>query len=86
MTVTFMRTPFKITELQPFTFSVEGKTYSYAGVTRLALKRNLDANIEESVVRTPDGKKVWLTVVGDDAEASALGIDRGWYVAKVAPR
>ena len=71
--------------MQPFTFSVEGATYSYAVVRRLAHRLNIDANIEESVVETSDGKKVWLTVVGDDAEFSGFGIQRGWYVAKVLP-
>jgi len=43
----------------------------------------LAANIEESVVETPDGKKIWLTVVGDEDQTSPRGIERGWYVAEV---
>jgi hypothetical protein len=80
-----MRIQFRLTELQPFAFTVEGNTYAYGGLKRLALKRNLDANIEESVLETPAGKKIWLTVVGDDDQVSAFGIHRGWYVAKVLP-
>jgi hypothetical protein len=43
----------------------------------------LAANIHEYVVETLNGKKVWLTVVGDDDQSSAYGIQRGWYVAQV---
>jgi hypothetical protein len=80
-----MRTPFQLTELQPFSFSVEGRTYTYPVVTRLACKMNLNANIEESIVETSDGTKVWLTVVGDEDQQSPFGILRGWYVATVLP-
>jgi len=50
---------------------------------QFAHKSNMSANIEEYIVETPDRKKVWLTVVGDEGAASAYGIDRGWYVAVV---
>jgi hypothetical protein len=80
-----MRVPFQLKEFQPFSFSVEGNIYSYPGVQRLAHKMNMAANIEESVVGTPDGKKVWLTVVGDEDQTSPYGIQRGWYVAQGLP-
>lgn len=68
------------------TFSVEGRTYSYPDVKQLAVRSNMHANIEESVIETPDGKIVWLTVVGDEeAELSPCGILRGWYVAVALP-
>jgi hypothetical protein len=63
-------------------FSVEGTTNSYARVKRLAHRMNFDTNIEESVVETLDGKKIWLTVAGDEDQISPFGILRGWYVAK----
>lgn len=78
-----MRVPFYLNDLQPFSFSIEGTTYSYATVKRLAHRMNFDANIEESVVETAEGRKVWLTVVGDGDQISALGIPHGWYVAKL---
>ena len=64
-------------------FVVQGVTYSYAKSERLAEKCNFAANIYEYVLETPDGKKVWLTVVGDEDQVSAYGIERGWYVAQV---
>src|ERR1035437_10368096 len=78
-----MRVPFQLTDFQPFSFSVEGTTYAYPETTRLAFKPNLAANIEETEVQTPDGKKIWLTVVGDEAEVLPYGIQRGWYEAQV---
>ncbi|MGA2183358.1 MAG: hypothetical protein ABSH47_10030 [Bryobacteraceae bacterium] len=78
-----MRVPFHLQGLQPLSFSVEGTTYSYETVTRLAHRQNLDANIQESVIETPEGKKVWLTVVGDEDQMSPFGIQHGWYVAKL---
>jgi hypothetical protein len=80
-----MRVPFQLENFQPFSFSVGGVTYAYPETTRLAFKPNLEANIEESVVQTRDGKKIWLTVVGDEDEASPYGIQRGWYVAQALP-
>ena len=78
-----MRVPFHLNDFQPFSFSVGGTPYSYAAVTRLAHKVNFDANIEESVIETPEGKKVWLTVVGDEDQISPSGIQHGWYVAEL---
>ena len=78
-----MRVPFQLKNFEPFYFSVDGVTYTYPNVTRLAEKRNLPANILEYVVETPDGKKVWLTVVGDEDQTSAYGIEHGWYVAQL---
>jgi hypothetical protein len=80
-----VRVPFDLKDFEPFTFSVEGCTYRYSDVSRLAEKRNIAANIDEAVIQTPDGKKVWLTVVGDEDQTSAYGIQRGWYVAQVLP-
>jgi hypothetical protein len=77
-----MRVPFHLQDHQPFLFSVEGTTHSYETVTRLAHRMNFDADIEESVVETPEGKKVWLTVVGD-GQSTGMGIQNGWYVAKL---
>ena len=78
-----MRVPFTLEQFQRFSFSVEGITYAYPNVRRLAEKHNLAANIEESIVETPDGKQVWLTVVGDEDQVSPYGIERGWYVAQI---
>ena len=78
-----MRVSFDLKNFEPFHFSVEGVTYSYPNVKRLAEKRNMAANIYEYVVETPDGKKVWLTVVGDTDQLSATGIQRGWYVGQI---
>jgi hypothetical protein len=78
-----MRVPFELQNFQPFSFSVEGTTYTYPNVRRLAEKLNLVSNISESVVETPDGKKVWLTLVGAEDQAPPNGIQRGWYVAQV---
>jgi hydrogenase maturation factor len=78
-----MRVPFQLKNFEPFCFSVEGVTYTYPNVRRLAERRNLAANIHEYVVETPNGKKVWLTVVGDEDQTSAYGIQHGWYVAQV---
>ena len=81
-----IRVPFTLKQSQPFSFSVSGITYAYPNVRRLAERHNLAANIEESVVETPDGKQVWLTVVGDDDQVSPYGIRHGWYVAQVLSR
>jgi len=78
-----MRVPFQLTGSQPFSFLVDGKPYSYADSTRLAFKPNLAANIEETVIQTPDGRKVWLTVVSADEESGPYGIERGWYTVQV---
>src|SRR5262249_14378326 len=78
-----MRIQFQLKGFEPMSFSVQGKTYSYAEVNRLGARMNVEANMEESIVQTPDGKKVWLTVVGDDEESNPYGIMRGWYVATV---
>ena len=78
-----MGVSFQLKNFEPFYFSVEGVTYTYPNVRRLAEKKNLGANIHEYVVETPDGKKVWLTVVGDEGQTSAYGIQRGWYVTQV---
>jgi hypothetical protein len=77
-----MRVPFQLKDFQPMSFSVAGKTYVYTEGKRLAVKPNLAANIEESVLEMPDGKIVWLTVVGHDDESAATGITRGWYVTQ----
>ena len=78
-----MRVPFQLKKFEPFHFTVQGVTYSCPNTKRLAEKRSLAANIHEYVLETPDGKKVWLTVVGDEGQISAYGIERGWYVAEV---
>ena len=78
-----MRVHFNLKNYEAMTFTVDGKTYSYPQTPRLAFKPNHAANIEEVLLQTPDNKKVWLTVVGEDAEPSGAGILRGWYVAKV---
>lgn len=78
-----MRVPFQLKNFEPFYFSVDGVTYTYSNVKRLAHKRSFPANIDESVVETLDGKKIWLTIVGDEDQSSAYGIERGWYVAEV---
>ena len=78
-----MRVSFQLKNFEPFYFSVEGVTYTYPSVKCLAEKRHLAANIHEYVVETPDGKKIWLTVVGDEDQLSAYGIQRGWYVTQV---
>lgn len=78
-----MRVPFELKNFQPFSFSVEGTIYIYPNVKHLAERMNLASNTSESVVETPDGKKVWLTLVGDEDQASPHGIQRGWYVTKV---
>ena len=78
-----MRVSFQLKNYEPFCFCVEGVTYTYPNVRRIAEKRNLAANVYESVVETPDGKKVWVTVVGDEDQTSAYGIQRGWYVTQV---
>ena len=78
-----MRVSFQLTGFQPFSFAVDGKLYSYADSTRLAFKPNLAANIEETIIQTPDGRKVWLTVVSDDEDPGPYGIQRGWYTVQV---
>jgi hypothetical protein len=78
-----MRVPFQLTELQPFSIVVDGKRYSYADSKRLAFKPNLVANIEETIIQTPDGRKIWLTVVSADEEPTPYGIQRGWYTVQV---
>ena len=78
-----MRTPFQLTDVQPFSFVVDGKLHSYADSTRLAFKPNLAANIEETIIQTSGGRKVWLTVVGADEEPGINGIQRGWYTVQV---
>jgi len=78
-----LRVSFQLKNFEPFCFSVEGVTYTYPNVRCLAEKRNLAAKIYEYVVETPDGKKVWVTVVGDEDQTSAYGIQRGWYVTEV---
>jgi hypothetical protein len=78
-----LRVSFQLKNLEPFYFSVDGVIYTYPNVKRLAHKRSLLANIDESVVETRDGKKIWLTIVGDEDQSSAYGIESGWYVAQV---
>ncbi len=76
------RVYFKLQQFAPFEFCVDGVTYSFSEVRRLAQRDHHMANLSESVVETRDGKKVWLTVVGDSDEPSASGgIDQGWYTA-----
>ena len=77
-----MRVPFQLNNFQPFTFSVEGKTYSFQDTVRLAFKPNLTANVHEYIVQLPDEKKIWLTIVGDQDAVSPAGIERGWYVTQ----
>lgn len=62
---------------------MDGKRYSYPDSKRLAFKPNLVANIEETIIQTPDAHKVWLTVVSADEEPSPYGIQRGWYTVQV---
>jgi hypothetical protein len=77
-----LRVPFELKNFEPMRFVVDGVNYTYSHVKHLAVKRNMTANIYENVVETPDGKKVWLTVVGDTDEIPLHGIERGWYVAQ----
>ncbi len=74
--------PFQLTDAQPMFFVVDGKRYSYADSTRLAFKPNHAANIDETIIQTPDGRKVWLTVVGADEEPGPYGIQQGWYTVQ----
>ncbi|MBI4906597.1 MAG: hypothetical protein HY820_23410 [Acidobacteria bacterium] len=77
-----MRVTFDISPFEMFYFSHDGIPYSIRDSFILAEKPNLAANIHESVLRTNDGKNIWLTVVGDTEENSEHGgIIRGWYVA-----
>ena len=61
----------------------DGTTYDYSALDRLAQRSNFDASLEESILALPDGKCVWLTVVGDEDQTPGFGYFRGWYVAKV---
>jgi hypothetical protein len=78
-----MRIPFQLAGSQPFSFVVDGKPHSYADSARLAFKPNLAANIEETIILTSDGRKVWLTIVGADEDPGPYGIQRGWYTVQV---
>ena len=49
---------------------------------KAAEKWNIAANIHETVIEARDGKKIWLTVVGDEDGPSVHRIQRGWYVAQ----
>ena len=79
-----MRVRFELRNIaEPFTFVVENTTYALSATQHLAEKRNLAANIYEYVLKTPHGKNVWLTLVGDEDATSGLGVERGWYVTQV---
>ena len=77
-----MRVPFQLNNFETLTFTMDGNSYHYEDGNRLAVKPNPAANMEDSVLEMPDGKVIYLTVVGADDGASAQGIRRGWYVAQ----
>lgn len=78
-----MRIHFDLPEFAPFEFEVEGVKYTFSQLKPLAQKTRVATNISEFVYRLPNGKYVYLTVVGDEDQTSAYGIYRGWYVAEV---
>ncbi len=78
-----MRIQFDLEQFEKFTFTVNGEKYSISTLEPLAEKSRLKTNIHEYVYKLPTEKYVYLTVVGDENETSALGIYRGWYVAEI---
>lgn len=78
-----MRVHFQLKSFEPFYFDVEDESYTFLDLERLAEKSIPATNIHEYVYKLPTGKHVYLTVVGDEDQDSAYGIQRGWYVAKI---
>lgn len=78
-----MRIHFDLPEFAPFEFEVEGVKFTFSSLKPLAQKTRVATNISEFVYWLPNGKYVYLTVVGDEDQTSAYGIHRGWYVAEV---
>ena len=78
-----MRTHFELKNFEPFRFIADGKAYKFGDLTPLAEKRRPATKIHEYVFKLPTGKHVYLTVVGDEDQASAMGIERGWYMAEM---
>jgi len=78
-----MRVRFDLKEFEPFTFTVDGKSYAFRDLTPLARKERLPTLVHEYVFRLPRHEYVYLTVVSDEDQAVANGIYRGWYVAEI---
>ena len=78
-----MRINFDLSPLEQFSFNVLGNTYLMSDLRPLARKARAQTNISEFVYRLPDKTYIYLTIVGDEEQTSALGVGRGWYVAEV---
>lgn len=77
-----MKIRFDLKPFEPFSFIADGKTYAFP-VKCLAERSDFEKSIHESVVETMDGKKIRLTVVGDEVAPSPFGVHHGWYEAQV---
>lgn len=75
-----MRKYFELADFAPMVFEYKGEKYIYSHLTPLAQKRRLATNISEYVYQLPTNEYVYITIVGDEDQTSAYGIQKGWYV------
>lgn len=63
-----------------FVVEVAGERFSFTDCYTFAELGNLQAGIEESVLKTLDARYIRLTVVAE-GQVDAYGIRKGWYTA-----
>lgn len=78
-----MRVRFDLKPTEPFSFVADGVSYRFSSLRPLAEKRRTATKVSEYVFKLPDGRHVYLTVVADEDQNSAFGVERGWYVAEI---
>lgn len=77
------RIHFDLQKFEPFSIEVDDKKYLFSSLKPLSKKSLVATNISEYVYKIDSDKYVYLTVVGDEDQESAYGIQRGWYVAEI---
>lgn len=77
-----MRVHFELDQYAPMVFEYKGVEYQFSQLTPLAEKRRLATNIFEYVYKLPTNEYIYVTVVGDGDQKSAIGIHKGWYVVE----
>jgi len=75
---------FDLKEFEPFSVSVDGKSFGYKDCYIYAQIANLPAGIHEVVFKSRTGLYAEVTVIAEEgADGNAYGLHHGWYTARI---
>lgn len=77
-----MRNYFELGQFEPFHVVIDGFSHPFSLLTVVAKKVRMATLIHEYVIELGTDQYYYLTVVGDEDQAMANGIGKGWYVVE----